>query len=210
MTLQSLARHTTANSLHLVEEVNHRVVNEYAEAISSLRLAAAEVASRQVREAILVAADRLRSHADVHRALLSPAGDSLVDLSDYVSRYCACLAKASFSQRRIGLTVEADEVWLPADQCWRLTLILAELIRNGARHGLAGRPGNILVRICSEGDRVTCIVCDDGRSSRAIKIGRGRSLVLSLAAEIGAQVEWLFLPQGCLARVNLPAQPERM
>lgn len=206
MTLETLTDREVGLSppLYLVEEVSHRVMNEYAEAIASLRLDAARAANTAGQEAIQRAADRLRSYADLHRALLPPEIDGLVDLSDYVSRYCASLAKASLSERCISIALEADEVWLPAEKCWRVALILAELVRNSARHGLAKGSGTIVVRILNEARGVTCMVCDNGRTSVTARVGRGRRLVQTLAAELGGGVEWTFLPEGCLVRIELP------
>ena len=58
-------------ALHLVEEISHRVVNEYAEAIAILALAASR-GSTTAQSALTQAAERLRAHADSHRALLAP------------------------------------------------------------------------------------------------------------------------------------------
>ena len=68
--------------LHLVEEISHRVFNEYAEAIALLTLAASR--NRTTADPVLTqAADRLRAHAETHRALLGPS-DGPIDLGQYI------------------------------------------------------------------------------------------------------------------------------
>jgi NAD(P)H-dependent FMN reductase len=63
--------------LILVEEISHRVVNEYSQAIAIIRLAAAEVVSREAREALGSAATRLIHFAEAHRALQAPRGSGI-------------------------------------------------------------------------------------------------------------------------------------
>jgi two-component sensor histidine kinase len=205
MTLQRLdvAADIATPPLNLVEEISHRVFNEYTEAISSLALAAAGSASRQAQEALATAAKRLRAHAETHRALLPPA-TCPTDLGDYIGRFCASLSNASLAEQGVRIELEVDEVWLEAERCWRVGLIMAELVRDAARHGLSGRTGAIGVLIAAQADYVTCVVGDNGCAVAAPTPGRGQRLVRSLAAELGGSVEWQFTPGGCLVRLQVP------
>ncbi len=191
-------------SLELVEELNHRVANEYSEAILCLSAAARRSDSIVVRETLSLAADRLMAHADAHRALLPPRAGGLVSLADYVGRLCATLSRATMtdSQVRIGLKVE--DARLEASRCWRIGLILAELVRNAARHGLRGQPGAISIRVRVQRGRVSCLVCDSGRPSGKPAPGRGQRLVQGLAAELGGTVDWLFTPVGTMVGFEAP------
>jgi hypothetical protein len=83
------------------------------------------------------------------------------------------------------LRVAADEVWLDADRCWRVGLIVAELVRNAARHGLSGGAGAIWVVVEDDAGYVRCSVCDNGGGSPGVRAGRGRRLVQALAAGTG-------------------------
>jgi two-component sensor histidine kinase len=129
--------------LHLIDEISHRVVNEYTEAICALGQAAS--AARDAQLALTSAANRLRAQVEAHRALQAPTVDGPMDLADYVGQLCACLAKAPLAQNGLRLRVTADEVWLDASRCWRVGLVVAELVRNAARHGLADGAGAIWV-----------------------------------------------------------------
>jgi two-component sensor histidine kinase len=190
--------------LFLVEEFNHRVLNEYAEAISSLALAAAAAPDKGSELALTAAAIRLRAHAEAHRALQAPIYDGPMDLAAYVVHLCASLSKAHLAGRGVRLTVRADEVWLDADRGWRVGLIIAELIRNAARHGLSGGPGAIGVEIAETAEHISCSVYDDGRGASGPVIGRGRRVVMALADELAGEVNWSFAPTGCCARLEFP------
>ena len=190
--------------LHLVEEINHRVINEYSEAIASLSLAASRAANETTREALASAADRLRDHAESHRALLPPPMQTGTNLADYLGRICHSFAQSTLAEREVMLVLDADDIILPADRCWRIGLVLAELIRNAARHGLKGRSGQISVHVAEHEGQLMCLVRDTGRPAPAGTPGRGRRLILSLVDDLGGSAEWSFAADGARALVRLP------
>jgi two-component sensor histidine kinase len=207
MSLQNLENSSAAPPLHLLEEFSHRVVNEYAEAIATLRLAAAEAGNPQVGATLGAVAKRLRAHAEAHRALLAPSADGPVDLADYVGHVCAAMTEASLAPFGVRLQVDADEIWLEAGRSWRVGLIVAELVRNAARHGLGRGPGAIRVSIGQACGWVSCRVSDNGAAAGEARPGRGRRLVEILAAELGGSVDWWFTPAGCYVRLEIPSTP---
>jgi two-component sensor histidine kinase len=194
-----------AAQLHLVEEINHRVVNEYAEAISSLSLAARAAGSAPERAALAFAAGRLRAHAETHKALLPPVAGGVVSLTDYVAQICASLSQASLAERGVHITMQSEDIWLGAGRCWRVGLIVTELVRNAARHGLHRRGGSISVRLLERSGRVSCLVCDNGPEAADPKPGRGRQVVEALARELAGSIGWWFTPLGCVAHLQLPS-----
>jgi two-component sensor histidine kinase len=190
--------------LHLIDEISHRVVNEYTEAICALGMAASASRNIDVQLALTSAASQLRAQVEAHRALQAPVVDGPMNLADYVGQLCGCLAKAPFAETGVRLTVGSDEIWLEAARCWRVGLIVAELVRNAARHGLSGEPGGIWVEIAETSDRIICQVWDDGRGAPTVRTGRGRRLVQALAADLGGSVDWSFAPGGCCVRLDFP------
>jgi two-component sensor histidine kinase len=191
--------------LHLLEELSHRVFNEYTEAVLTLSAAASGSASPLARETLSRVAQRLVAQAHAHRALLPPADGGLVNLADYIGELCATLCAAFLEERGIRLSLNSDEVWLDADRVWRIGLVVAELVRNAARHGLRNCGGLISIRLLEEAGQVSCLVCDDGCADTQPSPGRGQGLVMSLAAELGGGAEWWFTPAGCLARLHVPS-----
>jgi two-component sensor histidine kinase len=193
--------------LHLLEEISHRVANEYAEAIATLRLAAADAGDAQVAGALGAVAKRLRAHAAAHRALLAPAAGGRIDLADYVGQVCATMTEASLGPCGVRLLVEADEIWLDSGRSWRVGLIVAELVRNAAHHGLRRGPGAIRVSIGEACGWVSCRVSDNGCRAGDPRPGYGRRLVETLAADLGGAVDWRFTPAGCHVRLDIPTTP---
>src|SRR3954469_3012756 len=101
-------------ALHLVEEISHRVINEYGEAIAILSIAASR-GNDMAGPALALAAARLRAMAGAHRALLVPVANEEMDLGLHVGKLCACISRASLGERGIRLTVATDEIPLDAE-----------------------------------------------------------------------------------------------
>jgi two-component sensor histidine kinase len=128
-----------------------------------------------------------------------------MDLADYVGQVCDCLTKAPLFESGVRLTVVADEIWLDADRCWRVGLIVAELVRNAAGDGFSDGPGAIWIEITDTSGRINCLVCDDGCGLPTTRTARSRRLVEALATELGGSVDWVFAPGGGCVRVDIPA-----
>jgi two-component sensor histidine kinase len=192
--------------LLLVGEISHRVLNEYTHAIATLSLARAETTDVTARSALADAERRLRAYADLHRALRPPPANRPCDLGEYLEGVCAALSCASLRERGVRLTLIPSEVWLPADHCWRVALIVAELVNNAVRHAFGKSGGRIVVEVESLGPTVLCRVADNGRpASPNPPQGWGRSIVENLAHALGGQIEWLFEPSGTQVVLRIPA-----
>jgi len=196
-------------ALHLVEEISHRVINEYGEAIAILSIAASR-ASEMAGPALALAAERLRAMAEAHRSLLVPVADEEMDLGLHVGELCACMSRASLGERGIRLTVASDEIPLNAARCWRVGLIVSELVRNAVRHGLKGRQGSIRVALNRSSGRIWCVVCDDGSASADPPEGRGRRLIRALTAELAGSVDWKFTQSGSVVGLQFPLATPRL
>jgi two-component sensor histidine kinase len=191
-------------AMMLVEEISHRVVNEYARTIASMTLAAAQSPDASARLTLIKAAEQLRAHAEAHRILQAPCVGELFDLGAYLQRICGAMSVAWLSGAGIRLTLVQDQVELSSDRCWRLGLIVSELITNAARHGLSGG-GEIVVEISAQGDDIYCRVADNGRPKAAATAGRGQTLVKALVEDLGGGADWTFGRTGVSVLLTIPS-----
>jgi two-component sensor histidine kinase len=193
--------------LMLVGEISHRVLNEYTQAIATLAIARAETTDLTARRALAAAERRLRAHAAVHRALRPPPAAQPYDLGTYLAEVCSALSCASLRDRGVHLTLIPGEVSLAADRCWRVALIVAELVNNAVRHAFRSG-GSVLVEVDANGPMICCRVSDDGRPAFADPSpGLGRNIVESLAQALGGAIQWRFAPTGTSAILRIPADP---
>ena len=147
------------DAMLLLAELGHRVANEYSLAIASISLAAHRAQHPQARSALDAAAERLRRYAGAHRALQAPlAGGGMIDLSDYLRELCRAQVQASLAERNIAVTLVETPIDLEAERCWRVGMIVSELITNAARHAFGAHGGQVLVEVLATPDEALCQV----------------------------------------------------
>ncbi len=188
----------------MVAEIEHRVANEYALAIGLLSLAAARASNAEAKTALAGTAARLRDYASVHRALQAPVAGGAVDLSEYLRGLCGALARASLSERGTSLTLIEHSVDIEAGRCWRVGLIVSELITNSIRHGIKGAGGAITVEITRSSDLIQCRVSDNGQAGARWSPGRGARVVDALAQDLGGMVERRADAHGTAVLLSFP------
>src|ERR1700756_3555693 len=97
---------------------------------------------------------------------------------------------------------------LDAERCWRLGLIVAELVTNAARHGLKERAGKISVVLRPRQSFLECRVLDNGRAPTESRPGRGLAIVQALARELDGEIDQSFGSRGSVSILTIPiAQP---
>ncbi len=187
-----------------VAEMTHRVANEYAAAVSSLSLAAARSGHPAVTAAISMASRRLQAYAEANRSLQTPLAPGPIDLSEHLRRICEAVIQARLSEKGIALRLIEREIDLEADQCWRVGLIVSELITNAARHAFGDEGGAIVVELAERNGMILCAVTDNGRPPANPQPGQGALIVDALAAELEGTIERRFTPRGTLALLSFP------
>jgi len=172
-----------------VAEMAHRVANEYTLAIASLSLAAERADSPGAKAALAKAVDRLRSYAAVHRTLQPPTAAGETDLSCHLQMLCSAMVEASLAERGIGLILVDRAISLDSLRCWRVALIVAELVTNARRHAFRGVGGTITVELLAFERSVGCRISDDGQGFSNVDPGCGGFIVGALARELGGRIE---------------------
>ena len=82
---------------------------------------------------------------------------------------------------------------LQSDHCWRLGMIVYELITNAARHAaFTNGSGEIRLELFRAGSFVECRVLDNGSASATVQPGRGLKIGRELAKFLAGAVEHQF------------------
>ncbi len=106
------------------------------------------------------------------------------------------LTAASLQHRGIRLTLATERIKLDAERCWRVAVIVSELITNAVHYGLLGGAGNIFIDLEVVRLEVGCRVRDDGRTIAVHRQARGSAIANTLAPELMGDVRWRFGPEG--------------
>jgi len=188
----------------LLDELNHRIVNEFASLIAIVSRAAGASGSEEVKRALRGVAQLLHHYAQVHRALRPPDRETLVNAEGYLSELCRSISRSKLDHLNIDLVLAASPLLLESGRCWRLGMIVSELITNAARHAFAGGPGRIRVELSHAGEIVRCTVRDDGSAPAQVRPGRGLRIVEELTKGLNGRFERKFEPAGTAAIVSFP------
>jgi two-component sensor histidine kinase len=128
-----------------------------------------------------------------------------VDLSQYLRRLCIALTSASLSDLGVDLTFIASCLSMSAERCWRVGLIVSELVTNAVRHAFRDRGGRLVVEVRAREGTIYCRVADNGRPGSSPACGRGRKIVEDLARQLGGHVEWTFDTGGTTVLLAIPS-----
>jgi two-component sensor histidine kinase len=191
----------------LVREMAHRINNEFASAISLVSLTAARTNNQEVKLALAGVADHLHSYARVHRALQMPSQIEPVNASDYLRSLCQSISQSKLGYRGIELVYVESPVQLSSERCWKLGMIVSELVTNAARHAFGEGGGTIRVELSAVGTLIECRVIDNGAVRGQIRPGQGTRIIEALVRGLDGEVAQIFGPNGTTSTVVFPRRP---
>jgi two-component sensor histidine kinase len=93
-----------------------------------------------------------------------------------------------------------------SERCWRLGLIVSELITNAERHAFRNGGGLIRVELLPSLSFVECRVTDNGTGEANTCPGHGLKIVEALAKSLGGTIDQRFGPRGATAVLIFPAE----
>jgi two-component sensor histidine kinase len=193
-----------SNDHLLVRELTHRVTNEFASVIGLVSLIAARSTNDDVKESLSCVMNLLHDYAGAHRALQMPSYSTVVDASQYIRALCHSIRRAKLDYRNIELVLVDCPLQMHSDRCWKLGMIVSELITNSMRHAFDGRSGTIRVELSESGSVAQCCVMDDGSSRGCHAPGEGLKIVEALARELNGETAHRFGPEGARSTVIFP------
>jgi two-component sensor histidine kinase len=183
----------------LLREFSHRINNEFTSAIAAISMAAARTANDGARATLDAVHDQLQNYARVHHALQFPEQHSYVDAALYLRQLCQAISRSKLDRKGIELRLVERPFLMDSERCWRLGLLVSELVTNAERHAFRGGGGLIRVELLPSGSFVECRVADNGASEGEIRPGRGLQIVEALAKSLGGTICQTFGPQGATA-----------
>ena len=173
----------------LLRELNHRINNELTCVICTIAANAMESDNVAVKAALLDVVELLHQCADVHRALRMPDRERLTDAAKYLQQLCFSVTKYRLERLAIRVLFSADDLPLEGERCWKLGLIVSELLTNVARHAqFDARDPELRVELILAGNIVQCRVSDNGSTRESFRHGEGLTIIGELARSLGGRV----------------------
>jgi two-component sensor histidine kinase len=182
----------------LLRELNHRIGNELSSAIYAVSAKAVHSDNVAVKAALLDVVDLLHQCADVHRALHMPDQGRFTDAARYLQQLCFSITKYQLDRPAIRVVFSADDLRLEGERCWKLGLIVSELLTNVARHAqFDARHPELRVELMLARNVVKCRVSDNGAAPEPVRRGQGLAIVGELAGSLGGRVHTYCAAGGC-------------
>jgi two-component sensor histidine kinase len=189
----------------LLREFSHRINNEFASIIGTLSIASARTNNDEARAALNVVQDQLHSYAQVHHALQMPECSDQIDAAAYLRELCRAISRSKLDAKGIELVFVDHPLQMDSDRCWRLGLIISELITNAARHAFHCGSGTIRVEILRLSSFVQCRVTDDGSGDTAGPPGQGSKIIRALTESLDGTIDQQFAVHGTTATLIFPS-----
>jgi two-component sensor histidine kinase len=203
--IQSTGQYSSEARL-LLREFSHRINNEFASAIGMISVVAGHVANPEAKAALVAVENHLHNYARVHHALQMPERNSRIDAAAYLRQLCQAICRSKLNAKGIKLLLVERTFHMNSDRCWRLGLIVSELITNSTRHAFRDNEGLIRVELRPSASIIECCVMDNGTSKPTIRPGNGTRIIESLAQSLGGTLQRHFGPQGTTAVLIFPAE----
>jgi two-component sensor histidine kinase len=188
----------------LLREITHRINNELTSTIGLVALTAARSGNDEVKTAMAGVIQHIRDFASVHRSLQMPGDDHPIDAAVYLRDLCRSISVARLQYKNIELLFRESPLNLGAQRCWRMGMILSELIANASRHAFHGDGGSIEVVLSSHGLLTECTVSDNGSAAANVLPGQGMKIVRALAGDLHGSIDHCFGPRGTIVTLSFP------
>src|SRR6185312_15173943 len=177
----------------LLNELAHRVANNFASVASLIRRRANLVDDAEARSVLNEAVEQVMVLARVHSRLRTAGDDVSLDAKSFLEELCDDLTALIAGSEPLSIECTAVSRCLSVSQAIPLGLIVNELVTNAVKYAFPdGRPGTIRVSLEEAGGHLCLGVEDDGvglRSGRAQGTGRGLDLVRALCQQLGGRLE---------------------
>jgi two-component sensor histidine kinase len=133
-----------------------------------------------------------------------PEHGTSVDAGIYLRRLCQAIGRSKLDVGDIELLLVERSFHMDSERCWRLGLIVSELITNAVRHAFHGGGGTIRVELLPSASFVECRVTDNGSGAANANHGHGLKIIGALAESLGGRIDIQFGPRGATCVLIFP------
>jgi two-component sensor histidine kinase len=137
-----------------------------------------------------------------------PESDTHIDAASYLENLCLSMSRSKLDGLKIDLVLTASPLLLPSERCWRLGMIVYELVTNAARHAFGNANGQVRVELSRAGKLVECRVLDNGSAPSKVQRGRGLKIIDELVKGLDGRLDQRFGQSGSFSILTFPHQGE--
>ncbi len=200
---RAVAAERTARTL--LAELQHRTQNTLSIIVALLETQIRSTTSPEAKEALKVAANRVRIQSEAHRHLSFKSTDK-IDAQEYLTEVCRLLEQSLRGARSLNVKCEAEHTFIDPQKALALGLIANELITNSVKYAYKEHEeGTIAVKLDrDENGLVRLRVQDDGAGCPDnAASGTGTQLISALVKEHKGTYKRTNREKGCEVVVTL-------
>ncbi|GBF37361.1 PAS domain S-box protein [Leptospira johnsonii] len=147
----------------MLKEIHHRVKNNL-QVVSSLLSLQTDFTDDPKLVSILKECERrIQSMALVHKELYQNDTIADADFTEYLNNLLVALVQSFGANKRVGYSIESEDVRLNLDFAIPLALVFNELVSNSLKYAFPGdKKGNIFVSIVKKEDGLSISIGDNG------------------------------------------------
>ncbi|MDW4498469.1 sensor histidine kinase [Sulfitobacter sp. D35] len=187
--------------LLLLQELDHRVKNNFAIVGSMMRMEMRGSESKEVQDALSKISGRVDSIARAHGDLYRDANAvGKVQMRLYLDSLCRSIGEGFFTDRDIRIETLVDPVSCNRDTAISIGLIVNELCTNASKHAFQGRTrGRLTVELKTVPEGLLIAVEDDGigvQGARTSDSRYGSLMVNAFANGLGGELRHVPTARG--------------
>jgi len=190
----------------MLRETQHRMKNTLMLLGASVRRDFSEAESKGLSTAVDRFERRIVAFGRLYQLLSSGEDDQTTVVPDYLERLCATLLDSIMEPLGIRCEAIVECGTLPAVQCDRIGLIIAELVTNAAKHAFREEDAALIrVEALNRNGVWSFTVADNGAGAKGSLQSTGGQIVQCLARSLGAKVLGRTGQDGTTVTIVLPA-----
>ncbi|HET7839010.1 MAG TPA: histidine kinase dimerization/phosphoacceptor domain -containing protein [Rectinemataceae bacterium] len=195
----------------LMQELNHRVKNNFGVVMSLLGMGEMKVEDPRAKEILLDSRARVMALTQIYERLHLENEVLAIELSGYLEDLVSSLLSTyAVDASRIRLVTDFESMRLDARKAGLVGLVFSELISNATKYAYGeGEAGELRVSLARREGRIELAVADDGRGlpeGTDPSTGLGFSIARSLASQLGGRLSLgSGAGKGLEVRLDFPA-----
>ena len=190
----------------VLRETQHRMKNTLMLLSASVRRNFSQGESKGLSAAVDQFERRIVAFGKLYQLLSSGEDDQTIVVADYFESLCETLFESILEPTGIRCEAIVECGTLPALQCDRIGLIIAELVTNAAKHAFPDKDDALIrVEALNRNGFWSFTVADNGAGCTRSPQSTGGRIVQSLARSIGAKVLDRTGQDGTAVTILLPA-----
>jgi two-component sensor histidine kinase len=199
-------------SAELFRELQHRTANNLQNVSALLRQNRDAIRRDPAKAAEVIdsAERRFEIMSRINRRLYSPEMQD-VEATPFLEAVCHDILD-SIGNNNVLVVVSPSPIRLRRERAMLLSLIVAELLMNAAKHAFdEGRPGSVVIRLEAKGTKYHLIFADDGKgfpegSNLPTSSGLGSRIVRGLVDQLAGTIQSRSSPDGTTIEIIMAAR----